>query len=77
VHPVKALQNELKARGEKKRGRVVSVASREIVVATANGTASFPRTDATAYRVGDEVVFRNGNLLGKTAREESLPVFVI
>lgn len=76
-HPIQQIKKLLKAGSPQTSGKVVAVMRDNIHVATRDGVSIIPRTDATAYRPGDEVILKNGTLQGRRQSEEDIPIYSV
>lgn len=57
-------------------GKVIGTEGAYVTVATAQGSQRVRKTsgDATAYRIGDEVVLANGSIVGRRTRQPTIYV---
>lgn len=58
-------------------GTVLTVAGQSLAVQTARGTIEARSPDATVYLAGDEVLLRDGIVLGRVKPAASVPVYEV
>lgn len=71
------LQKILGGKPKPVSGTVISTSPTEISVRTRSGVKVVPRTDATAYKVGDSVRLRDGMLSGRINKGADLPEYFV
>lgn len=75
MHPLKQLR-KLVSNNSTMYGRLVYMDQTGYILATTKGSISVTKAsnDATPYKVGDEVKFVNGQLMGRKIREPTVYV---
>lgn len=58
-------------------GTVLTVNGQGLKVHTGQGVVDARSVDATTYRAGDEVLLRDGIVMGRVAPESSVPIYYV
>lgn len=74
MNPLKKLIRTLASQGITS-GRVIATTSTTVSIVTKGGVQVIPNTATLTYLVGDEVAVKDGGIVGKLRRPDTLPVY--